>query len=196
MGRRILGPNGEQMRRIRFTYGVLVAVSALIGSVAAGAQPPPLARVSLPVRTGTEYVVAFQGSAAEAIGAIGNAGGIVLDVNETIGVALVSSVYSAFLADVRAAGVVTGVARNHAIATIRPGMPHRFAEERPEVTGPPVANRQAVATLATVQAVKPKKEEPLNGLQWDMQMIGANANGAHRKATGRGVLVGVIDTGV
>src|SRR2546423_927285 len=70
---------GERWRRFLFIFGVLAAVSALSGSVAAAAQPPARAGVSPPVRTGAEYVVAFQGSAAEAIGAIGNAGGIVLD---------------------------------------------------------------------------------------------------------------------
>ena len=110
--------------------------------------------------------------------------------------ALVASTYSAFLTDVRSADVVTGVARNHSVGTVRPGMPHRFAEERPEVTGPPVDHLAMASAPSRVQALAVKKEEPLNPLQWDMQMIGANANGAHRKVTGRSVLVGVIDTGV
>jgi subtilisin family serine protease len=148
-----------------------------------------------PARTGAEYVVRFDGSAADAAAAIRDAGGTVLSVNEAIGVALVSSSDAAFLREVRAAAAVTGAARNHSIGTVRPGMPHRFAEERPEEVGPPIAFHQA-AVRGTVQALRIKPEEPLNGLQWDMQMIGANANGAHRKATGRTVLVGVIDTGV
>jgi len=181
------------MFRTTFTTTcVLVVATALAASsIAAGAQPP---------RDGGEYVVAFDGSAAGAIAAIRDAGGKVLDVNEAIGVALVASTYSAFLTDVRSADAVTGVTRNHSVATVRPGMPHRFAEERPEVAGPPVdhlATATATASaLSRVQALAVKKEEPLNPLQWDMQMIGANANGAHRKITGRSVLVGVIDTGV
>ncbi len=178
------------MFRTTFTSTcVLVLTTALVASsIPAGAQP---------ARDGGEYVVAFDGSAASAIAAIRDAGGTVLDVNEAIGVALVASAYSAFLTDVRSADAVTGVTRNHAVATVRPGMPHRFAEERPEVTGPPVDHLAATGTaLSRVQALAVKKEEPLNPLQWDMQMIGANANGAHRKVTGRSVLVGVIDTGV
>jgi subtilisin family serine protease len=40
------------------------------------------------------------------------------------------------------------------------------------------------------------RTEPLAAEQWDMQMIGATADGAHRRATGKGVTVGIIDTGV
>ena len=72
------------------------------------------------------------------------------------------------------------------------GLPHRFAEERPEAVGPPIpasGRRRGWSSQAP-------SEEPLTGLQWDMQMIGANADGAHRRATGRGVDVGIIDTGV
>lgn len=174
---------------------VLVSAALVACAAVAAAQPAAPARLAT-VRTGGEYVVTFTGPAAEAAVAIRDAGGTVLDVNEALGVALVSSVYSAFLDDVRAVAPVTGVARNHAVGTIHPGMPHRFAEERPEITGPPGVTVPSIPALASVQAVKPKKEEPLNALQWDMQMIGANANGAHRKATGRGILVGIIDTGV
>jgi subtilisin family serine protease len=185
------------MRRTRSIDRVLVSVAVLLAFAAsAGARPPALTAISAPPRTGAEYVVAFEGSTGEALAAIRDAGGTVLELNEAIGVALVSSAYSAFVSDVQTASVVTGVARNHAIGTTRPGMPHRFAEERPEFSGPAIAPAQAAAQLARIQATKPKQEEPLNPLQWDMQMIGANANGAHRRATGRGVLVGVIDTGV
>lgn len=187
------------MSRTTFTTScVLAVVTALASSIAAGAQPSVPAGAARQARDGGEYVVTFDGSAAGAIAAIRDAGGTVLDVNEAIGVALVASAYSAFLTDVRSADAVTGVTRNHSVATVRPGMPHRFAAERPEVTGPPV-DHLATATasaLSRVQALAVKKEEPLNPLQWDMQMIGANANGAHRKVTGRSVLVGVIDTGV
>ena len=41
-----------------------------------------------------------------------------------------------------------------------------------------------------------KAAEPLADLQWDMAMIGATPDGAWRKATGQGVTVGVIDTGI
>jgi subtilisin family serine protease len=178
------------------TMTAVVTAALITAASVASAQASGLTRISGSPRTGSEYVVTFTGSPAEAIGAIRDAGGTVLQVNEALGVALVSSAYSAFLDEVRVAASVTGVARNHAVGTIRPGMPHRFAEERPELSGPPVANPERAAALSSVLATKPKKEEPLNSLQWDMQMIGANANGAHKKSTGRGILVGIIDTGV
>src|SRR5688572_29841891 len=40
----------------------------------------------------------------------------------------------------------------------------------------------------------PSGPEPLSSCQWDMRII--NATAAHAKATGRGVKVGVIDSGV
>jgi subtilisin family serine protease len=138
----------------------------------------------------------FTGSPADATAAIRDAGGTVLAVNQAIGAALVSSSNRAFLAQVRAHGLVTGAAHNTAIGYTSSDMPRRFAEERPEVYGPPVSVEQALAARSGVQSLPLRPEEPLNPLQWDMQMIGANANGAHRTTTGRTVLVGVIDTGV
>ncbi len=180
------------MRTDRLITRVLATVAALVAATGAGAQASGPAAP----RTGGEYVVAFQGSAADASGAIHDAGGTVLDVNPALGVALVSSSDDGFLRKVRAHGVVTGAAHNHAVGTVRPDMPHRFAEERPETVGPPIPPEQAVAARSFARAAGPRPEEPLNALQWDMQMIGANANGAHRTTTGRTVLVGVIDTGV
>lgn len=180
--------------------GLLAATAALLASAAAAGAQSANPLDAHQARTGGAYVVTFTGSAAAAIDAIQDAGGTVLDVNEAMHVALVASPSSEFLAAVRSPSILTGIARNHSIGTVEPGMPHRFAEERPEVTGPPVPAERALATRALAQvsprALTLKKEEPLNGLQWDMQMIGANANGAHLKATGRKVLVGVIDTGV
>lgn len=167
--------------------GVLVAVAAfVVAPVCAVAQG----------RTGGEYVVAFQGPPADAVAAIQDAGGTVLEVNAAIGVALVSATDAEFIHAVQANMVVTGVGHNQAIGSAFPGGPDRFAKERPEASGPPISADEMMPPPAPFDPLKVKREEPLNALQWDMQMIGANANGAHRLATGRGVLVGVIDTGV
>jgi len=166
-------------------------VLAVLSIAAVAAAAPP------PARTGGEYVVTFEGSTTDALGAIGDAGGIVLDVNEAIGVALVSSSDGQFLRKVRAHGVVTGSGPNRSIGSAAAVRPERFALERPEVVGPPVDPLPAAAARALAEApLTVRPEEPLNALQWDMQMIGANANGAHLAATGKGVFVGIIDTGI
>ncbi len=171
---------------------LLLAITAVFASTLAGAQSGPS---PTPPRTGLEYVVSFQGAVADATAAIAVAGGSVVVLNPALGVALVSAPDDGFLDAVRRHGVVTGAARNVSIGTVSPGMPRRYAEERPEVVGPPIA-RAANGARSAVQAAGAKPEEPLYALQWDMQMIGANANGAHRRATGRTVQVGIIDTGV
>ena len=71
-------------------------------------------------------------------------------------------------------------------------MPHRFVEERPN------SEERATAGPADDHSRRGRdsKVEPLADLQWDMAAIGANADGAWRRATGRRVQVGVIDTGI
>ena len=93
-----------------------------------------------------------------------------------------------------ASGIAEGVVRNHSIGTTRPGMAHKFAEER--------ALKDRAAYLATASAnpdgPKDKKQGPetFSWLQWNMDMIGATEDEAHETATGDGVLVGIIDTGI
>jgi hypothetical protein len=106
----------------RRTSPLLLAITALLASTLASAQSP---------RTGLEYVVAFQGTAADATAAIADAGGSVVELNPALGVALVSAADEGFLALVRAHGLVTGAGRNVSIGTVRPDMPRRYAEERP-----------------------------------------------------------------
>ena len=50
---------------------------------------------------------------------------------------------------------------------------------------------------AKVRKLKARKPDPLAGLQWDMQMIGATADGSHAAQRGSdAVRVGMIDTGI
>src|SRR3954468_18605508 len=109
------------------TVGVLsVAVTAVVASAPAATAAPAVEQGST-----AEYVVAFSGSPDAASAAIQAAGGQVEDVTEQVGVALVTSDNAAFLGDVRAQGDIRGATKNYAVGTSRPGMPHRFAEERP-----------------------------------------------------------------
>ena len=179
------------MSRGRSCLAGLLAVAAFLLPVATAGAAPAASRQD----SGTaEYVVAFSADGQnEALAAVSAAGGTVVDVNQAAGLALVETDNSGFLAEVRADAAVTGAAANHSVGTSKPGMPHRWAEERPTTS-----DRSAARTGATKEKRKGRdtKVEPLANLQWDMAAIGANANGAWRKATGRKVQVGVIDTGI
>ncbi len=192
------------MRSARTMAGAVGTSLALVfSSLAASAAPgseasPESGRAATRAEAaaqagGEEFVVAFAPARqAEATAAITTAGGTVLDVTEGAGVALVGSSRADFLGAVRRSPAVSGAARNHSVGTSRPGMPHRFAEERPTTS-----DQAAAAGSSGAAAKKPSANaEPLAGLQWDMRAIGATGDGAWRKATGKGVTVGVIDTGV
>jgi subtilisin family serine protease len=159
----------------------------VIGSTATGAADD--AAPQAPATAAGEYVIAFTGTPEAAAAAIQAAGGTVENVTAEVGVALVSSTDGAFLEKVRARGEVRGAARNHAVGTTRPGMPHRFAEERPWAAGRGGGGGSAGGNHGT-------DAEPLSDLQWSLEMIGATPDGAHRHATGEGVDVGIMDTGI
>ncbi len=180
-------------RRSLRTFGVLAAaVTVVIGSATAatGAAEGEGAQQA-PSGASEEYVVAFSGSPEAAAAAIAAAGGTVEDVTAQVGVALVTSSDGAFLDKVRARGEVRGAARNHSVGTARPGMHHRFAQERPSATERAQSGRSGEAGSSG----RPDAE-PLADLQWNMEMIGATPDEAHREATGKGVDVGIMDTGI
>jgi lantibiotic leader peptide-processing serine protease len=190
------------MRRISVLAGASFGALALVmSSLSAGASPATgggsgttdRATQAAQAGTGGEYVVAFKGDAAAAAQAISAAGGSVARVNNDVHIALVESSHADFLAKVTAnKAVVTGAARNHSVGTSRLGMQHRFSEERPSLAERRPAGHQGAAAKAGKG--KAGKADPLTDKQWDMDQI--NAPAAHRKATGKGVTVGIIDTGV
>jgi subtilisin family serine protease len=136
-----------------------------------------------------EYVVAYSGGAEAAAAAIRKAGGRVVDVNDQLSIAKVSTTEQGFVAKARRAVGIKGVVRNHAVGTSKPGMPHRFAAERPTA-----ADKAEGARAGARSKRAPKSTEPLSNLQWDMAMM--NVEQAHKRATGSGVDVGIIDTGI
>ncbi len=138
-----------------------------------------------------EYVVAFTTGPQAAGAAIRAAGGTVIDINEQAGLAKVSSADARFLRAVRAEQGIRGAARNHSVGAARPGMPHRFAVERPSAADKATAARNGIRNRSARSG-----PEPLSDRQWNMEMIGATPDRAHRRATGRGVDVGIIDTGI
>lgn len=180
------------MLRARSCLAGLLAGVGILLPATAGAAPAAERQEG-----GTaEYVVAFApGGESEALAAVAEAGGTVVDVNEAAGLALVETGNTAFLTQVRTDEAVTGAAANHSVGTSKPGMPHRWVEERPSSADRAAARASGDAGRDGRRGRDPKVE-PLADLQWDMAMIGANANGAWRKATGRKVQVGVIDTGI
>jgi subtilisin family serine protease len=186
------------MPRHRKVVAVALAVMAVTASsiAAANAAPDrgdsarPVVSDRQPSGGEQEYVVAFDGDAAAAQAAIADAGGTVVDVNEAASIALVETSNAGFAADANAAGAVTGVARNHSVGTSQPGMSHRYVTERPTAAERSIGGSRGRGHGGG----RGNRAEPLADLQWDMAMIGTDA--AHRKATGEGVDVGIIDTGI
>jgi subtilisin family serine protease len=173
------------MRRHRGLFVLTLAAATAITLTAplgAGADPSGSSSPQ-------EYVVVYTNGAKAAESAIRKAGGRVVDVNEKLGIAKVSTSDRDFVAKARHAAGISGVVRNHAIGTSRQGMPHRFAAERPSGVD------KSVGARAGSRSEKVRKStEPLSSLQWDMAMM--NVDQAHERATGRGVDIGIIDTGI
>ncbi len=156
-----------------------------------------------------EYVVLYGHgvSLADARQAVAAAGGQIVQENRTIGVATVSSTRAGFLENVASKAALAGAARNVPVGTqapLRSAKPdgaalsaaeRALAKQKPTKPGEPAKK---------TKPAKPKKggatavaAEPLAGLQWDMAMIHATAAGSYAKQPGsKGVLVGIIDTGV
>jgi subtilisin family serine protease len=184
------------MLKIRHGIGAAALAASLLAVPAIGADAAPReARQQQGAGGADEYVVTYDAAQRDAaMASIAAAGGTVVEENAALDAVLVTTDADAFAAGANNAQGVTGVARNHAVGTSRPNMPHRFAEERPEGAG---QGAGAGVTAGRAPGRGPGRgAEPLASLQWDMQMIGATVDGAHRRATGRGVTVGIIDTGV
>ena len=183
------------MRKVHIVASASLGAIALVASsLAASAAPVDDTAASTADQAvqseAGEYVVAYEGDAAAATDAVTDAGGTVVDVNEAVGIALVEAPAGTFVSDVAATDAVTGVARNHSVGTSRQGQAHKFVEERPTAEDRAARGGQRPGRPGNGGA----RTEPLADLQWDMAQMGTDA--AHRRATGRGVTVGIIDTGV
>ncbi|HWJ08858.1 MAG TPA: S8 family serine peptidase [Nocardioides sp.] len=191
------------MRRLVGASSLLVLGLALaVSGNTAQARPQPAVAAGAPATAvgGTgEFVVFYADgtSAAQGRAAVRAAGGTVLAEVSQLGMAKVTTADAAFSRQALASGAVRAVVRNHSVGIEKQGMTHRFAEERALADRPAYA-REAAAGKAGATGPKDKKSGPetFSWLQWDMEMIGATLDGAHRNTTGEGVLVGVIDTGI
>ena len=181
-------------RRSLQSIGILAAAFAVVvaSATAATGAADGAAASSGSAGAGGEFVVAFSGSPEAAQAAISAAGGTVKDVTAQVGLALVTAPDGAFMDKVRAETGISGAARNHSVGISRLGMPHRYAGERLGATERAQASRAAKAGSSSNEP----DAEPLSHLQWDMKMIGATPHGAWEEATGKGVDVGIMDTGI
>ncbi len=172
------------MRRVIFFAACVAAIAAVVSP--ATAAPQRLA----PTKS---YVVLYDDatSLASARLAVRAAGGFLVSENRRVGVATATSSSPTFAADLARQGVVRGVARNKPVGYNAPAVRQRRSGE--QLTA---AERASVRGFKT-RAAAPVAAEPLAGRQWDMAMINATAAGSYAIEPGnRGVLVGVIDTGI
>jgi lantibiotic leader peptide-processing serine protease len=190
------------MRKRRGALVALAAAAAFaVPTATAGAGTTgrdAAARPTTPAAAGTgEFVVLYADGvdATAARAAIAAAGGTVVDEIGTLGIARVSTDDAGFSEALVASGTVKGVARNHSVGSDTRGAAHRFAEERALEDRATYAAGDGAAG-ASVTSDKKAGPERFSYLQWDMQMIGATPTLAHATATGAGVTVGIIDTGV
>jgi lantibiotic leader peptide-processing serine protease len=188
-----------------------VLLVALVALVAAALALPASAGLSGPARSSAqskqaahlqsannEYVVAYAdgASAAAAHAAIKAAGGTIVKENAHVGMATVKSSNAAFIAAAGNQSALAGAARNQPLGKLPSGAGSpRDAVER---EGEAQAIARAAATAAKTSSAGPiPGQEPLADKQWGMRQIDATPNGSYRVSQGRrGVLVGIMDTGI
>jgi lantibiotic leader peptide-processing serine protease len=165
-----------------------MVIAAVVALVAGGLL------ASVPASAGSagkviEYVVQYGDgvSAAEARAEIRALGGTVVEEISAIGAAKVRTSNPSFASDAIDSAAIRGVARNRIVGFADPAL----REKVDEVEALVAASGAAPAVTQAVEA------EPLAGLQWGMEMIGATAEGSYAVDTGNpDVLVGIIDTGI
>ncbi|HEX6619237.1 MAG TPA: S8 family serine peptidase, partial [Solirubrobacteraceae bacterium] len=137
-----------------------------------------------------EYVVLYKqgASTAAAHQAIRDAGGTIVTENTDVGVATVSSSDPSFVKKADAEAALDGAAANQVIGHV-PGASNKPSWRDVETeTGDFHGNGPRP---------KPVSGDPLGGLQWDMQLIGATPQGSYKHDQGsHAVRVGIMDTGV
>ncbi|HJP66964.1 MAG TPA: S8 family serine peptidase [Actinomycetota bacterium] len=185
------------MRR-RFGARSALAVSALLAGMLVVAGPGVSAGSGKAAAKGTgEFVVMYADGAraADVRAAIAASGGTLIKELRQVGLAKVYTKNARFSETLVATGLAKAVVRNHSVGMSRQGMQHKYAND------PAYENRTASAggdPGGVPNGPKKKKQGPetFSYLQWDMRMIHATLGEAHQIATGKGVLVGIIDTGI
>jgi lantibiotic leader peptide-processing serine protease len=138
-----------------------------------------------------EYVVVYkQGVGLEAARqAVHDAGGRIVSENAAVGVATVRSSDPAFVEKADAEGAIYGTTADSVIGRA-PG-----AGAKPDWRS--VEREKGGFKGRSTRHKPPVSGDPLSGLQWDMQLIGATPSGSYARQQGsHAVRVGVMDTGI
>jgi subtilisin family serine protease len=138
-----------------------------------------------------EYVVVYKQGASldSARQAVRDAGGTIVSENKQVGVATVRSSDPAFARKADAKGALYGTTANSVVGRA-PG-----AGGKPEWRS--VEREQGSFAGQGAREQPPVNGDPLSGLQWDMQLIGATPSGSYARQQGsHAVRVGVMDTGI
>lgn len=180
------------MRNIRRLIGVAALVT---GSLSVTAIAPAGAESGATTQgdDATYVVLADEGVSLNQVqDAVVAAGGTVTGRNDAVGMLTVQAPATGFTEAVSTVAGVAGVAADRSIGSA----PRRLDDAASEVEAAK-AERHGHGGDSKGGHGGQAKEEPLAGLQWDMKMIGATANGSYAVERGeRKVTVGVIDTGV
>ena len=176
-----------------------VAILLATGLTAAGASSAAETSAKAPGAK-QEFVVLYANgtSAAKAHAAIKAAGGTIVTENADVGVATVTTRNVDFAADAADQKAIVGTASNRVIGDVpesRKANGDATKFDRAEADGRSASGKGKGKGHGSGHGSK--KEEPLASLQWDMKQIGATASGSYRTEPGdKGVLVGILDTGV
>jgi subtilisin family serine protease len=172
---------GEMVNSSR-VLGVLVGLCVVASTILAGGTTRAASGVQ-------QYIVIFDQTAMDsAEAAIQGAGGEVLGLNK-LGIATVGSSNANFVSAVERSAGIVGAARNGG-----------FLEREASVASVP-ANTHTQASEASACAALygvsvATGPDPLGPCQWDMRAINATSSGSYAVNKGKGVRVGVMDTGV
>jgi lantibiotic leader peptide-processing serine protease len=167
------------MARVIRCAGVLAGLALLAGAPAATADG------------GREYVVVYQqgSSLAAARQAVRDAGGTIVSENADVGVATVRSSDAQFVRKADRHRALYGAADNRPVG--------RAPDAKARPSWQDVESEQGTPTGGARRGLPPVSGDPLSGLQWDMQLIGATPLGSYARQQGNhGVRVGIMDTGV
>ena len=163
------------MRKVLCCAGAIAGAVVLVGASAASAD---------------QYVVVYQAGASTAAAhqAVRDAGGTIVTENTDVGVATVQSSDPSFAKKADSEAALEGAARNQVIGHV-PG-----ASTKPSWRD---VESERGNFHGNGPRPQPVKGDPLSGLQWDMQLIGATPTGSYAHDQGsHAVRVGVMDTGV